>query len=241
MKCAVSEGCFEQRSKRIQKYLCTDIRYNKKILKRPFFFEFTGTPSAGKTTTITELDKFLRKMDFRVYRPPEGAEVIRHITRDTPLFNIRTGNYSVDLLMDLSQGHQYDIVLLDRGPYDAYCWMIHWREKGLLTPHDQRLYQRYYLSRLWTQYIDVAYFMVCSAEAAIQRELKNAPTRKLGSTTNPESIQILETRYRQAFRQLRQKHPQLRFFDTTRFDERSMVDEIANQLLVIMEKKAANR
>src|SRR3989338_484322 len=109
------ERAFEKKAKTILSYLKQSVRYDESFLPRPFFLEITGSPAAGKTTTITEFDKFFRRMGFRVLRPQEGAEVIRHIGRDTPLYNIRTGLYALQLLIDLSAGHQYDLVILDRG------------------------------------------------------------------------------------------------------------------------------
>ena len=123
----------EARAKRILQYLRSDLRYDQNIIPRPFFIELTGTPSSGKTTVITELDKFLRRQGFRVYRPQEGAEVIRHIERTTPVYNLRTGIYALTLLLDISVGHLYDVVIFDRSIFDAYVWLMYWNEKGKLT------------------------------------------------------------------------------------------------------------
>src|SRR3989344_3657761 len=120
---------YEEKAHRILAYLKKDVRHDHSFLPRPFFVEFLGSPSAGKTTAITEMDKFLRRMGFRVLRPQEGAEVIRHIPRTTPLYNIRTGLYALSLLIDESYGHLYDIIIFDRCVFDAYCWMMYWLEK----------------------------------------------------------------------------------------------------------------
>ena len=108
------ENAFEKKAQKILNYLKSDIRYDRKYIPRPFFFEFTGSPSSGKTTCITEADKFLRRQGFRVWRPQEGAEVIRHIERTTSLYNIRTGIYALTLLMDESVGNKYDVVIFDQ-------------------------------------------------------------------------------------------------------------------------------
>ena len=141
------ENTYEQKAQIILKYLKSDRRYDKNHLPRPFFLEFTGSPSSGKTTTITELDKFLRRQGFRILRPQEGAEVIRHIERNTPLYNIRTAIYATTQLIDISASHSYDIVIFDRAIFDPYCWMLYWREKNLLTDEEMLLYQTFFLSR----------------------------------------------------------------------------------------------
>src|SRR3989344_1035355 len=106
------EKIFEKKAQEILKYLKYNIRYGD-FIPRPFFLEFTGSPSSGKTTTITELDKFLRRQGFRVWRPQEGAEVIRHIERTTPIYNIRTGLYALSILLDESFAHKYDVIISD--------------------------------------------------------------------------------------------------------------------------------
>ncbi len=233
------ENIFEERAKRILAYLRSDIRYDTRVLPPPFFVEFTGSPSAGKTTTITELDKFFRRMGFRVLRPQEGTEVIRHIERTTPLYNIRTGLYALNLLIDESVGHRYDIVIFDRCIFDAYCWMMYWLEKSKLSATEKGIIQKFFLSRFWTDKIDAAYFMVCDPAQAMERELKIALSKKLGETTNPETIKVLVERYHRAYRQLKGKYPQLFLINTSVMEEKTMVEQIAKHVLDIFEKKTA--
>src|SRR3989338_11250236 len=114
-----NENVFEEKAQKIRAYLKTDVRHDNSFLPRPFFFELTGTPGAGKTTNIKESYNFLRLMDFRVLIPQEGAEVIQHITRKTPAYNIRTGLYALTQLMDYAAGHLYDVVIFDRCIFDA--------------------------------------------------------------------------------------------------------------------------
>ena len=234
------ENVFEEKAQKILGYLKSHLRYDESFLPRPFFVEFTGTPSAGKTTTITELDKFLRRMGFRVLRPQEGAEVIRHIPRTTPLYNIRTALYALSLLIDESHGHLYDVIIFDRCIFDAYCWMMYWQEKGQLTEEEKRLIQDFFMSRFWTDKIDAAYFMVCETDVAMKRELRIALSQKLGETTNPATIETLFRRYKRAHDVLSPKYKQLHLIDTTHLNEQLMVQLVANSILDIMEKKAKN-
>ncbi len=241
MPVRTQERRFEQQAERILGYLRNEIRYDYSFLPRPFFIEFTGSPSAGKTTTITELDKFLRRHGFRVYRPQEGAEVIRHIERTTPLYNIRTCDYARQILVDNSVNHTYDVVLFDRCIFDGYCWMMYWEEKGLLTPELRAVCQQFFLLPLWTDCIDLAYFMICDPEKAMGRELKIALSTKLGETTNPETIRRLVGRYREAYRQLHASYPQLSLVDTTDLDEHTMIEMIATKTLDALEQKVRKR
>lgn len=232
-----NENLFEEKAKLILKYLKSDLRYDEKFLPRPFFLEFTGSPSSGKTTTITELDKFLRRHGFRVLRPQEGAEVIRHIPRTTPLYNIRTGLYALNKLIDESYGHLYDVIIFDRCVFDAYCWMMYWEEKSKLTKEEKELAQSFFLSRFWMEKIDAAFIMVCDPKIAMERELRIALSQKLGETTNPQTIKTLVGRYSKAYEILSPKYPQLHLIDTTNLSEQTMVEIIATEILNIFEEK----
>lgn len=233
----ISENVFELQAQKILKYLKSHLRYDENFLPRPFFIEFTGSPSAGKTTTITELDKFLRHQGFRVLRPQEGAEVIRHIPRTTPLYNIRTGLYALSKLIDDSYGHLYDVVIFDRCIFDVYCWMMYWREKSKINEEEMALFQQFFLSRFWLNKIDAAYFMVCDSEEAIKREMRIALSQKLGETTNPKTIETLVSRYRSAYEILSPQNKQLHLIDTTHVDEQRMVEAIAIKTLEIFTQK----
>ncbi len=240
MKDRTKERDYETRAKKILEYLQSPRRYDPNFIPRPFFIEFTGSPSSGKTTCITEGDKFLRRQGFRVLRPQEGAEVIRHIERTTPLYNLRTGLYALSQLIDLSHGHLYDVVIFDRAIFDPFCWMMYWEEKQLLSPEERARYQQFFLSRFWTDYIDAAYFMVCDPEEAMKRELRIALSDKLGETTNPKTVKVLAERYRLAYQLLSPSFPQVKLVDTTHLDERIMVEQIASDILSMLEAKIAS-
>jgi hypothetical protein len=82
--------------------------------------------------------------------------------------------------------------------------------------------------------------MICEPEVAIERELRIALSRKLGETTNPQSVHTLVERYKRAYEVLSRDHDQLFLVDTTRIDEEKMVKHIATQTLDILERKSRN-
>lgn len=231
------EQHFEDQAQRILEYLKTKIRYDHDFIPRPFLIEFTGSPSSGKTTCITELDKFLRRQGFRVLRPQEGAEVIRHIPRTTPEYNIRTALYALSMVIDYSYGHTYDVVIFDRGLFDSYVWMEYWQEKSKLNESEKALIQSFFLSKIWIQRLDIAYIVTCDAEVAMQREMKIALSSKLGETSNPETMRTLAKRYDDAYAILKPDYNQLQLINTTNLPEDEMVQMIARNTLDILEGK----
>lgn len=231
------ENLFEQRAERVLKYLNVDHRYGELYLPRPFFVEFTGSPDSGKTTTIDELYKFFKTLKFRVLRPQEGAEVIQHVPRSTPLYNIRTAQYAINQLIDLSHGHMYDLVLFDRCAFDAYCWMMYWESKGQLTEDEVKLYQNFFLSKFWADKLDAVYFVVCDPDEAMKRSKEVSLTDRLGNFTNPQTIRVLVERFQQAHKELSPRFPQLKIVGTTKMGKQQMVEYFANDILSAMENR----
>ena len=233
----ISEEVLEQKAQAIRKYLKTDLRYDLNFLPRPFMVELTGTPSSGKSTVTKELYDFFRQMGLRIYPPLEGAEEIQHIPRNTPVYNIRTGIYAWIKMIDESFHHNLDLIIFNRCIFDSYCWMMYWKGKELLSAEEEDMFQSFFLSRLWTDKIDLCYFMICEPDKAMQRENRIALSDKVRPYTNPATIKTLVERYKKAYEVLSPQHPQISLIDTTNLDEQTMVQTIALDILNTLEDK----
>lgn len=213
--------------KQLHGYLRTKERYGDHHFPAPFMIEFTGSPDSGKTTCIKELDKFLRRHDLRVFCPQEGAEVIRHIPRTTPEYNLRTGLYALSMVIDLAYGHAYDVVIFDRSIFDPSAWMMYWEDKGLLSEDERDLIQKFFLQRFWVDRIIATYVMICDVDESVRRGQRIALSDQLGETSNPDSIRKLVERYRTMHAELSPRYPQVKLIDTSAMSEADMVTHIA--------------
>ena len=221
---------FEERIRAVKGYLNTQLRYNNIVLPRPIFVELLGPPSSGKTTIIKELYKSLKRNGLKIKMPQEGAEVIPHTERDTPVYNIRTGLYALQIFLNLRGGHEYDVVFFDRGIFDPYTWMIRWYEDGKLSEEDMRRWQKSFVDPLWAHDMDAAYVIVCDPAIAVEREYKKSPDKRLGATTNPEFMERLIRYNNRMLEELSGTYPQLRLFDTTHVPEEEMARIVAEDL-----------
>jgi len=220
---------------RIMAYLKSDFRYSPAI-PRPFIFELNGPPHSGKTTAIVELDKFLRRHGFRVLRPQESGEAIRHINRSAPVYNIRTGLYTLAHLLDHIHNHNYDIVIYDRGIFDSYCWMLYWAEKNKINQKQLDTIRDFFLMNFWSNEIDRAYFLVCDPQKSRKRESNTSISEKL-DTTNVETVKL----YRKAYKKLSRKFPQLKLIDTGNLNKKEVAETVALDILNVMEKRAKKK
>ena len=233
---------FEIRAERIlKKYLKVKHRYEESFLPRPFFVEFTGSPDSGKSTAINNLYHSFKKLGFRVFKPLEGAEAIQHISRLTPLYNIRTALYAITQMIDLSHSHMYDLVLFDRCAFDGYYWMMYWFAKGKLTEEEMRHWQETFLSGFWVNNLDVAYFVVCDPAVSLDRNRMDTLSIRFGDTTNPTNMKILVDRVCLAYNELSPRFPQLKLVDTSTMEKRGMVQHFADDILTTMERRAGDK
>ena len=226
---------FERRAKLLTPYFNKKLRHSKDILPPPFILEFLGTPSGGKSTLVRELDKFWKRQGFRVWHPQEGAEAVRYIERTTPFYNIATGLYAYQLLMQVSEGHQYDFVLFERCVFDSYTWMKYWQKKDLLTLEMARMMQESFLTG--ASRIDGVFIVICNYDIAITRETKNELTAQLGSHTNPDTIKFLLECNLESYEELKNRFPNIFLLDTTLLDEKTMVQKVAKHILDLLEQK----
>lgn len=211
----------------LHKHLKTVSRHDRSVHPRPFFVEFSGTPSSGKTTAITELDKFLRRQDLRVWRPQEGAEVIRHMPRGGPLFNIRTALYVLEIIIDQCQNAVYDVILFDRGIFDAMTWTEHWYSKGGMGKSEQQTVRQFLELPYWVSQMDCVLMMVCDPKEAVRRDLRIAQIKAEGPSTNADNLAKLV----EIYKKLQQQFPQIHLMDTTMLSEADMVKKVIHLTL----------
>lgn len=229
-----SKVSFGERAKTV--LMCSDPQgVRRGEVRRPFFIEITGTPSAGKTTAIDILDRFFRRQGFKVWKPTEGAEIVRNVSRKDFLYNIRTGLYALETLIDYLSSRDFDLVIFDRAVYDAFCWMLYWQRKGNITLEEREVLQRFFLHPRWARSIDLCLFVICGAEEALRRELQWALTEKLGKTTNPSSINFLLEVWREAHTSLKAKGAPVGLIDTTKLNPREVSERILEEALAAME------
>jgi len=226
---------FERRAHLIKPYFNHLIRHGKDILPPPFICEFLGSPSAGKTTIIRTLDKFWRRQRFRCWTPQEGAEAIRYMDRNTPFYNIATGLHAYRILMEISEGHQYDHVLFDRCVFDAYVWLKYRFRKDQLSADTTRMFQEFFLGA--ADRVDCAFVIICDPEVAIARETKHELTQQMGQHTNHDTIRLLIECNRESYEELKGRFEQLVLVDTTEMDEKTMIQHVAGRVLDRLEKK----
>jgi hypothetical protein len=162
-----------------------------KAAKRPtLVIEFAGVPKAGKTSTLNHIYAFLRRCGFRCEVVVERASVCPIRDKRHFNFNIWTASTTLCQLLDKTQNpprdDDPDILFLDRGIFDAVCWLALLERLGRITPEDRAKADAFFLIDDWTARVSGVIAMSTTPEDALAREQGLLPVEGSGgSIMNP--------------------------------------------------------
>jgi hypothetical protein len=167
---------------------------------RPLIVEFAGTPRSGKSTCISIVRHFLRRHGLAVLAPQEGASVApEYLKEDLFDYNTWAACYALMTIlegMNVRQPNKYDVILLDRGLFDALCWLTYARKYprsggNVLSAQQFRRVTRFLRMERWKRIVDLICMFTCSAKEAWRREHEAMLIKKSGIATNPKTLSRL--------------------------------------------------
>jgi predicted NUDIX family phosphoesterase/thymidylate kinase len=189
----------DQRTKNIIELerLAEDIIVRKKSVlpRRPIVIEFCGSPKAGKSSCISSLAMFLRRNEFRTIVISERGAVCPIRNKFDPNFNIWAGCSGLVQFSEIIANHSkyYDVVIMDRGFFDAICW-FHWQRRlQKLNEKHYRKFVEFFLSPRWISKISLLYVFKVQPQISLRREHANLLTIKRGSIMNEDVLADFNT------------------------------------------------
>lgn len=105
------------------------------MLHRPIVIEFAGIPYSKKTSTINQLAKMLgeRRIPFVLVEEYLGSPDFYDAAKMTADVNFaRMLDCAKDLIFS-SYDQTTEVVLIDRGIFDTYCWFKWFQSNGKLS------------------------------------------------------------------------------------------------------------
>ena len=172
-----------------------ELKHNTEQQRRPLLIEFCGSPKSGKTTILNSLNIFLKRNKFRTVILTERAQVCPVENKKHPFFNVWTLTSAISKIIEyLDQGsNRYDIIIADRGIFDALCW-FEWlnsnpsKDWTHLADDTYLDLQNFILSDIWRKYIDLIYVFQVSPLISIEREYANLLTEERGSIMSEQVL-----------------------------------------------------
>jgi len=175
------------------------------LAPRAFVIEFAGTPKSGKSTSVEAVRHFFSRHGFSVHVLVERASVCPIPMKGHLYFNTWcAATMLAELLANVDT--ETDIIIVDRGLFDALVWLTLQRQRGELTAEEAETIERFLLLHRWRTLIDLAVVMNVAPEEAIKRENAARISEKPGSIMNPDvlaaitkSVQEAVAKYRRDF------------------------------------------
>lgn len=202
---------------------------------RPLMIEVTGTPDSGKTSIIVTLERFFSQNGWKVWNPPEGAEITKLVSRKNHLYNIKTGIYALGELLENANSHNYHLVIFDRAIYDAFCWQKYWLNKGKLSAKQTEINQQFFMQPLIARLIDGCFFMVCSPEEIARRKNLWDLRMQESEISNPRSSKNLINIWKESFELFNKEGRPVSLVDTTNMAPLDMGRHVLEKTLYFAE------
>ena len=164
----------------------------------PSVIEFSGSPKAGKTTTIDIVSHFYRRLGFRVWAPTEGASkrTPYHLKKDLVAFNAWSLNYAIsEILLAYHNVDDPDLIILDRGPFDSLAWMAVLQEQDKISKDEYDTIRSYATLDKWARMVSKIFIFVCTPEISLGRENASKLTTASGIAMNEEMLAAVLKQY----------------------------------------------
>ena len=208
----------------------------------PLVVEFAGSPKAGKTSNIDIVTHFFKRTDFKVWAPTEGASkrTPYFLRRDLVAFNAWALNYAIsEILIAYHNVEEYDLVVLDRGPFDSLAWMRVLKDDGDLTQDGYDRIENFARHPKWANLVERIYLFTCTPATSMHREHDAKLIRGKGTAMNPEMLGKLHEHYDALGKESTGDNPSIRRFST---DEgsgpRETARAIVTDIMDLLELKA---
>ena len=165
--------------------------------RKPVVIEFSGTPRAGKTSTIRQVKSFLKRYGLNVKVVSEKASVCPIRDKRHPSFNIWTAATTLAEILELTQDPPLttdpDIVLLDRGIFDAVTWLSAMEDLERISSSTRKATEEFLLAEDWRSKINGVILMTASPSDALSREKGFLPAPVDGVIVNNEFLEKMLT------------------------------------------------
>ena len=158
--------------------------------KRPIVIEFSGSPKAGKTSCINSLELFLKRNGFTVQVIQERASVCPVSDKQSPMFNLWTSCTSLAGLIGTleNKSSQPDVLILDRGVFDALCWFEWLVSTGKMEETQRTTIEHFLLMEDLVKSIDIVFAFSVEPRVSIEREYAKLLTDKMGTIMNKKVL-----------------------------------------------------
>lgn len=201
---------------------------------RAFVIEFAGTPKSGKSTSVEAIRHFFSRNGFRVHVLAERAAVCPIPMKGHLFFNTWCAcSMLAELLANVEA--DADIIIVDRGIFDALVWLNLQLQRGEITQEEANTIDSFLLLERWRTLIDLVVVMNVPADEAMSRENGQRITKKTGSIMNEKVLSTFSESVSIAFSKYSDKFSGAIRHDTSGQNVRQSNTQLAGSILDFLE------
>lgn len=152
--------------------------------RRPYFVELAGTPKAGKTTALHVLERFFKSCGYRVHTMRERAADCPIAMKGHFFFNTWTTTTMLASMIE-SLESEADVVLLDRGVFDALVWLEMQRREHQVTEDEREVFRKFVMLERWRSLTDLTVVLTVDPATAVVRENQDLLVERKGTIMEP--------------------------------------------------------
>lgn len=160
--------------------------------RKPVVIEFAGVPKAGKTTTLNQVQSFLKRCGFRVEVVIERASVCPIKDKKHANFNVWTACTTLAQILEKTQDppriDDPHVLILDRGIFDAISWFRMMEKLERIRTNDRITIEDFLRIADWRERITGVIVMVASPKDAMKREKGLLPVEDAGGSIMNEEV-----------------------------------------------------
>jgi hypothetical protein len=206
------------------------------IKRRAIVIEFSGAPKAGKTACISSLAQFFKKNKYKVHVIHEAASICPVSDKHGLFFDLWTLCSTFTELIEIlgNEENRFDIVLIDRGIFDALCWFNWLCAQGKFENKSKINLERLMLSDEIIKYIDIVFSFMVKPEISMQRKYANLLTDISGTIMNTDTLEQYNNSTRSMIEQYGKRFHHLEVIDTSDTEQIFINKEVTEKTLDVI-------
>lgn len=157
--------------------------------RRGYLVEISGTPKAGKSSTISMVEGFFRACGWRVGVLRETAALCPLPMKGHFFFNTWTTTQMLAAVLEAVE-RPLDLVIVDRGLFDALVWLELQKVRGQVASDEANAFSAFVLLDRWRTLIDTSLVMKVSPKVAMEREQHDRLVPRIGSVMNEQTLSL---------------------------------------------------
>lgn len=191
-------------------------------MQKPLIVEFTGTPEAGKTSSIELVRSMLEKQNIKFKIISEAAgRVYDYLPKDTK-------HYGIWVILTIAKelieaiNENVDVIIVDRGLLDRMFWNIYSSRKKDITIHQKISRDELIINPNMPYKSDLLVVLTIPTEESIKRK------GKTGNFVNKENIDTYNDCYSQFFEQVRDYSESTKIIEINTYNQEK--DKVASKI-----------